>query len=355
MVIWLRNPRAEGAGFGVGADDDVLRAGDLATLVEVDAECVDLNRLRDEALEAARAEAQAIVDAAQAEADAIRAAAQHEYDGAAARGYDDGFAQGLSDWQERALRSHAAAQTIGRRRRDRLAQLVSLAVEQIVASADPAELFARAAKSVEQIVADGSPVQFAVHPADLAAATAAFDAAARGWREAGIAVRLLARGDATLERGACVIETDLGALDASLPLQLAAMRGALARAVRSVPESEFEDEPVEANGGQPMAGRGDGERNGGGNGIGDDHGGDDEHSGVGDTHDNNAYGNEGAYDNEDAQDHNDAYDHEDAHDNHYAGFDAADLPDEATTYHDHAAPDGTYDDDGQTEDATLAA
>jgi len=351
MVIWLRNPRAEGAGFGVGADDDVLRAGDLATLVEVDAACVDLNRLRDEALADARTEAQAIVDAAQAEAEAIRAAAQHEYDGAAARGYDDGFAQGLSDWQERALRSHAAAQTIGRRRRDRLAQLVSLAVEQIVAAADPAELFARAAKSVEQIVADGSPVQFAVHPADLAAATAAFDAAARGWRKAGIAVRLLARGDATLEQGACVIETDLGALDASLPLQLAAMRGALARAVRSVPESEFEDEPPEANGGRPVAGRGDGECNGDGNstGIGDDHGGDGEHSG-GDAHDDDsdAYGNESVYD-------NNAYGNEDAHDDNDVRFDVADLPDEAIAYHDHPAPDGTYNDDGETEDVTLAA
>ncbi|MBN3825131.1 HrpE/YscL family type III secretion apparatus protein [Burkholderia sp. Ac-20384] len=243
MVIWLRNPKAEGAGAGAGAGaDDIVRAGELSTLVDVDAAYVELQEIREEAIQMARIEAGAIVEAATAEATGILAAARRKYDGAATLGYEAGFEQGLSEWQERAMRAHAAAQTLGSRRRERLAQLVALAVEQIVSTVDSTELFARAASTIEQIVADGSPVRFAVHPADLPAARAAFDDAARRWREAGIAVRLLPSGDTTLERGACVIETDLGALDASLPQQLGAMRAALTRAMEQVPEAEFEDE-----------------------------------------------------------------------------------------------------------------
>ncbi|MEJ0003132.1 MAG: FliH/SctL family protein [Pararobbsia sp.] len=157
--------------------------------------------------------------------------------------------QALSEWQERALHAHAHAQTLGRQRRDRLAELVALAAEQIVATSDPAALFARAAKAIEHIVADSSPVHLRVHPADLAAARSAFDEAALGWRETGRAVRLLVNADATLEPGACVIETDLGALDASLSLQLAAMREAVARAVRSVPEEDFAGDEAAADAG----------------------------------------------------------------------------------------------------------
>lgn len=246
MVIWLRNPQAEGpeAGLGIGVADDVLRAGDLATLVDLDARYVAMRVQCDAALEAARAEAQAIVDEAHAQAGELVARAEEEYASAARRGYDDGFTQALSEWHERALRAQEQALTLGRQRRDRLAELVALAVQQIVATADPVALFARAAATIEHIVADGSPVQVRVHPSDLAAASAAFDDVARAWREAGRAVRLLVGADSALEPSACVIETDLGALDATLSLQLAAMRGALARAVRSVPDEDFADDPA---------------------------------------------------------------------------------------------------------------
>ena len=68
-------------------------------------------------------------------------------------------------------------------------------------------------------------------------------AVALGWRDAGRAVRLQVRADAALAPGACVCETDLGAVDASLSLQLAAMRGALTRAVQSVPDA-YRAEPA---------------------------------------------------------------------------------------------------------------
>ncbi|MDQ7980261.1 type III secretion system stator protein SctL [Paraburkholderia sp. SARCC-3016] len=215
----------------------MLRGADFATLIDMDAGYLEMRKQHDSVLEAARAEAQAIV-----------ARAQEEYDNASLRGYEHGFQQALSHWQERALRSHADAASLERRQRDRLAEVVALAVEQIVATADPAALFARAAAIIEPIVADSSPVQVRVHQSGLAGANGAFEAAARGWRDAGCAVRLLVSADETLEEGACLIETDLGVLDASVSLQLGAMRDALARAVRSMPDATRLDAMPTADG-----------------------------------------------------------------------------------------------------------
>jgi type III secretion protein L len=240
MVIWLRNPQAEGAaaGLGAGVDGDVVRAGDFARLVDIDAAYVAMREQCDAALAAAHDEARAMLDAAREQAEALVADAQDQYASAASRGYEDGFAQGLADWHEAALRTHADAQTLGARQRDRLAGLVALAVEQVVASEDPKALFVRAASTVESIVADGSPVHVCVHPSDLDAARAAFEDVALRWRDAGRAVRLVVRADAALDEGACVCDTDLGAVDVSLPIQLGAMRAALERAVQSVAGDE---------------------------------------------------------------------------------------------------------------------
>jgi type III secretion protein L len=236
MMIWLRNPQAEGsqAGYGVGVDGDVLRGEHFSTLVDIDMGYDAMRKQCDGALDAARAEARSIMDDARSRADELLARAQEDYERAERRGYDDGVKQGLTDWHERALSTQADAQTLASRQRDRLAELVALAVEQIVASEDRRALFRRAAAAIEQIVADGSPVHVRVHPSDLLAATTAFEEVARDWRDAARAVRLQVHPDAALAQGACVCETDLGAVDASLSLQLEAMRAALARAVRSV-------------------------------------------------------------------------------------------------------------------------
>ncbi|RQV23688.1 HrpE/YscL family type III secretion apparatus protein [Burkholderia cenocepacia] len=243
MVIWLRNPQAEGTDLGVGVEGDVLRHERVAAIVEIDAAYAEMRRQCDEALDAARAEARMLLDEARARADELVERAMREFAQAAERGYDDGLRRGLTDWHERAAAAHAEACRLAPGQHDRLAGLVTLAVEQIVASVEPEALFARAAATVERIVADGSPVHLRVHPSDLAAASAAFDEAAAAWREAGRSVRLCVAADATLAPGACVAETDLGAIDASLSLHLAAMRDALARAVRSVTEGPSRDAP----------------------------------------------------------------------------------------------------------------
>lgn len=240
MLIWLRHSKGadEGIQAGVGVRDDVLRGEDLATLVEVDAAYHALNERCAALLDEARVQADAMRAAAQTEADDLIDQAQMFYASAYQTGYEGGWQEALTAWHERNLQTQTGMRSIGQRQRERLAQLVALAVEQIVFSADPVMLFRQAATHVEGIIADGSPLKVRVHPDDLASASAAFDDILRTWRDAGRSVRLQVSGDAQLERGACVCEADLGAIDASLPQQLEAINAALARAVQGLPDDE---------------------------------------------------------------------------------------------------------------------
>jgi type III secretion protein L len=240
MVIWLRNPRIEGASGenGIGVAGDVVRGTQLAAIVDIDAVYGETNRRCAAALEAARAEAQALVEAAREEAAVCMAAAQDEYASAAARGYDHGLHQALIVWHERNAQAAVSAGALQARMRERLAEIVVMAVEQIVTTTNPALLFVRALASVDRIVADGSPVKVRVHPDELAVAAVEFGRAASACREGGRSIRLQVTGDTALAPGSCVCETDLGAVDASLASQLAAMRAAVARAVERMPDLE---------------------------------------------------------------------------------------------------------------------
>jgi type III secretion protein L len=238
MVIWLRNPQLEGAGAGLGVEQGVVRAAELGRVVEIDAALQALREQGEAELAAARAQAHALLEAAEARAAELIAEADQQYESAERDGYEAGLRAALTDWHERVAQSpQADGRTLEQRERDRLAELVALAVEQMIATSDPADVFRRAAATLEQILADGSPLDVRVHPSDLEAARRAFGEVAHGWRDAGCAVRLRVHADAALEPGSCVCESDLGTVDASLSLQLQAMRAALARAV----DSTFDD------------------------------------------------------------------------------------------------------------------
>jgi type III secretion protein L len=234
MVIWLRNTRSSVEGLGVGIEGDVLRHEHFAKAVDINDGFAEMQRQCDEAREAARADAEAMLEGARAQASELIALAENDYASAGRRGYEEGFQRGLTDWHARASQAHTDACALEAKAHNRLAELVTLAVEQVVASADPKALFLRASATVERIVADGSPVHLRVHPSDVTAASEAFQSVTSAWRDAGRSVRLQVSADATLLPGACVAETDLGAVDASLSLHLAGMRGAIARAVQDL-------------------------------------------------------------------------------------------------------------------------
>jgi hypothetical protein len=92
-------------------------------------------------------------------------------------------------------------------------------------------LFARAVTAVERLVEGADYLKVRVHPDDYEVAQREFKLASAGWNKGGRAVVLSVSPDRTLAPGSCLCESDLGIVDASLDVQLNAVRDAVTRAV----------------------------------------------------------------------------------------------------------------------------
>lgn len=236
MIIWLRQPGTEraarGSGTGVGVQSDVVPREALASLAQLDAGYLALQRQHAEVMAQATRDVDAMLAAARADADALRAEARKEYDTAQQRGYDAGSRDALSQWYARTIQLLDERYELQMSLRQRVAELVVSAVEKIVTNERPAALFARAAEIVERIIEGSRTLQIRVHPDERDAALEEFSRALAQWRERGQIVQLTVQSDRTLEPGACVCDTDIGSVDASLKVQIEAVRMAVDAALR---------------------------------------------------------------------------------------------------------------------------
>jgi type III secretion protein L len=244
MILWLRArngdphsideiaPDLPACGVGLESDDDVVRREAFAMVVDLDAAAHEIERQREAILADAQARADALLTQAEIEAERVRAQAQHEYETASERGYEAGRERGLAEWYERCARSAAGQRRVQSLLRERIVELVVDATEQIVRNVDVSALFARSAEVVERLVEGSTYLRVRVHPDDEPAAVAEFDRLAAIWRERGHGVAVTVMADRAVARGACLCESDLGTVDASLDTQLAALRAAVTRAVQ---------------------------------------------------------------------------------------------------------------------------
>jgi len=242
MAIWLRSDRllpaaviidgdARGRGH-VGAHADVVPRAAFGALIEIDAAYAQLAADREATLAAARDEAAAIVAAAHAEAQTILAAARDEYEHAATRGYRDGEQRALADWVERLADAGAGQRRAQLKMRERIANIVTVAVEQIVQVQQADQLFERALSAVDRIVEGATWLRVAVSPVDYDKACVAFERLSARWRDLGRPFPLSVVADKRLAPGSCLCESDFGAIDASLATQMRAMRLAVSRALK---------------------------------------------------------------------------------------------------------------------------
>src|SRR5262249_54371045 len=130
------------------------------------------------------------------------------------------------------------AQRVQKSMRNRMAELVMLAVEQLVRAESAQALFARATDTIDRIVEGSANLRVSVHPADLEAARAAFGEFEARLRLLGPPVPLAVTADPRLAPGACVCESDLGIVDASVSTQLDSMRAAIVRALNTSLKSQ---------------------------------------------------------------------------------------------------------------------
>ncbi|WP_206956685.1 type III secretion system stator protein SctL [Trinickia acidisoli] len=238
MVIWLRNPNVElsddiraSVDVGLLEDGDVLRREHYATVVALDEASEACRRRHAAMLADAERRAQDIVTRAEEEALALIEQAQEEYASAERRGYEAGTTQAIGDWHARVAEHAADQRDMHALLRERLAELVVVAVEQIVRSEDTGALFARSTTALDRIAEGCSYLKVRVHPDDYEAAAREFGRFADERRERGRMAPVSVIVDRALAPGACICESDLGTVDASLSTQLAAIRAAVERAL----------------------------------------------------------------------------------------------------------------------------
>lgn len=245
MVIWLKREAA------LGVSSDVIRAADRHRVVELDAAVQAVYEERDAVLAAARAKAEAIVAQARAVADDLIKDANERAANSEQLGYAEGQRKALAEFHASMLaRAYSEAEST-RRVEARLQTAVMQAVERIVLESDRQALFARVASTLGGVLQSQARLTLRVCPAELDAARAAFARAVEGGL-LNATIEVLA--DDRTKPGDCRCEWDHGVADASLSVQLAALRKAIAPNV-SVPaqaappaaaEAEDEDADIDA-------------------------------------------------------------------------------------------------------------
>ncbi|KVQ06825.1 type III secretion system stator protein SctL [Burkholderia ubonensis] len=233
MGIWLRRASdALGDGEpGIGSDSEVIRRDALGVLLELDAACAQIEEARTIVLDRARVEAAEILATAEEHAAVLLAAARQQRDEAAEQGYREGRERAQSEWMERLAEAGDLRRRAQLGMRERLAEIVTQAVEQIVRAEGGRALFARALEKIEQIADGAAYVRIGVHPDDHADARKILGALATRWRKAGRSIPLRIVKDPRIARGGCLCESDSVVVDIGIDAQLQAVRLAAGRAL----------------------------------------------------------------------------------------------------------------------------
>lgn len=219
MVIWLRREAA------LGVSSDVIRAADRHRVVELDDAVQAVYEERDAVLAAARAKAKAIVAQGRAVADNLIKDANERAANSEQLGYAEGQRKALAEFHAAMLARAYSEVESTRRVEARLQTAVMQAVERIVLESDRQALFARVASTLGGVLQSQARLTLRVCPAELDAARAAFARAVEGGL-LNATVEVLA--DDSTKPGDCRCEWDHGVADASLSVQLAALRNAIA-------------------------------------------------------------------------------------------------------------------------------
>ncbi len=230
MVIWLRSAQEISESIhGVGVEGGVIEREVFSKVLKLD----DGFKALEIARKSLNSELKALREQAKKEID-------QAFEEAKKQGYATGRQAAVEEWQSRTIEMLSNARHIQSRMRWRLSELVARAVEHIVHTTDRRALFERAMTTLEHISDGASLLHVSVHPDEVAAAQKAFEGFSKEWSTRGQLIKVVVRAEAGLAPGGCVCESEFGMIDASLDVQLKAMRSALSRAL-----DRDEDELIE--------------------------------------------------------------------------------------------------------------
>lgn len=156
-----------------------------------------------------------------------------ELDQGCARATEDGYRAGLARAQEEATKRWTFAEierlALLRSMQPALAEVVVEAVSLLARGIDREAFMARALEVLRASLRDVSWARLRVHPSAVAAAEAAL---VELDRETGLGRVAKVVPDESLSPYGCVLESEVGTIDASLETQLRTIRAAISQAVR---------------------------------------------------------------------------------------------------------------------------
>ena len=187
---------------GVSPVGRVLRAADVAVLLE----------------------ANAVLDAARARAEEMSRQAEAAYEARREEGYRDGQEEGRLEHAEKVLETVLSSVDYLSSLENTLVDVVTSSIRKVIGELDASELIVRVVRNALTTVRNQQRVTNRVAPADEKAVSEAL-AAMIQTAPGGVGF-LDVRADARLERGSCLLESELGVVDASLETQLKALENA---------------------------------------------------------------------------------------------------------------------------------
>ncbi|MBV7485199.1 HrpE/YscL family type III secretion apparatus protein [Bordetella sp. BOR01] len=186
----------------------VLRAADHAALVEAQA-----------MLENARTQAQAVLDGANAAFEAERQ-----------RGYADGKEEALLDQAEKMIETVGRTVEYFASVENEMVDLVMAAVRKVVDGFDDREKIMTVVRNALAVVRNQKQMTLRLNPAEVDAVREQINELLAAYPGVGY-LDILA--DGRLPRGACILESEIGMVEASLDGQIQALRGAFQRTLGS--------------------------------------------------------------------------------------------------------------------------
>ncbi|WP_298067815.1 HrpE/YscL family type III secretion apparatus protein [uncultured Mailhella sp.] len=174
-------------------------------------------------------EANALLEAARARAARIEQEAQKAYEERREEGYRDGQEAGKLELAEKVMETVLSSVEFIEGIEDTLVSVVNMAVRKIVGEIDDGERIVRIVRTALNTVRGQQKVTVRVCPADEEAVSQALAAMTAGSSETAF---LTVVADARMEKNACLLESELGVVDASLETQLKAFENAFHRKIR---------------------------------------------------------------------------------------------------------------------------
>ena len=173
-------------------------------------------------------DAQGIIAAAQEQAAQIIADAQQEYEAQKLQGFEDGMTEGRLEMAEKMVDSVAKSVDYFSDLEDRMVDLVAKALKKIVGEMDARERIVAVVRHALAVARNQAKITIRACPAEVEVLQERLADIMRPYP----AINFIdIVPDSRLDEGGCILETDIGIIDASIDIQLRAIEQSLAKSL----------------------------------------------------------------------------------------------------------------------------